>query len=67
LIKQDSSFEIECERFNNYTIVTRLIVEDEELEESQEVYIDAEESISVTSFYLVSFCGEESKITHLLS
>ena len=47
--------------------MTRLIVEDEELEESQEVYIDAEESISVTSFYLVSFCGEESKITHLLS
>ena len=65
LIKKDSFFEIECERFNNSTIMTRLIVEDEEIEEFQEAYMDAEESISGTSFYLVSFCGEEPKITDL--
>ena len=47
--------------------MTRLIIEDEEIEEFQEAYMDAEESISETSFYLVSFCGEEPKITLLLS
>ena len=65
LIKKDSFFEIECERFNNSTIMTRLIVEGEEIEEFQEAYMYAEESFSGTSFYLVSFCGEEPKITDL--
>tara|TARA_B000000609_G_scaffold11500_1_gene7190 strand:+ start:55 stop:252 length:198 start_codon:yes stop_codon:yes gene_type:complete len=65
LIKKDSFFEIECERFNNSTIMTRLIVEDEEIEEFQEAYMDAEESISGTSFYLVDFSGDGIKIIQL--
>ncbi|MCQ9199762.1 MAG: hypothetical protein JJ846_003250 [Prochlorococcus marinus CUG1437] len=47
--------------------MTRLIVEDEEIEEFQEAYMDAEESISGTSFYLVDFSGDEPKITYLSS
>ena len=45
--------------------MTRLIVEDEEIEEFQEAYMDAEESISGTSFYLVDFSGDGIKIIQL--